>query len=316
MKINVVPFTGATDAVAVISFPHGGVCDYWSYRSAAEGCPYSSKNLDGGAVAAALISTIKSRVAHPASVAASLKLTSLNATVTDSHIIIAVNCNKSASGIRKACNAICKAIVPAALYGQYGIFIRRIIGKTAKDQPRAVSPDRDAFDYVAGKITKGLDALTITLCGKVDKLTSEHIDGIRNGAESKITEKSVSGGKQRKEYGVTIEECCVFNSIKFKNQLEAVVAQDYLMSICALFDNIHDGIIDVDEASLRAIRMANKESRFAKYAAKFLQSRTDEGQERMLYYAASRAQLTAEEVATKVSFSEKDIERIIKSALD
>lgn len=316
MKLQVVPFSSATDAVAIISFPHNGACTYWSYRAAAEGCPYVSEGLDGGAVAAALISVIKSRVSHPASVAASLGLTSLNATVTDTHIIIAANCKKSASGIRKVCNAITKSIVPASLYGQYGIFIRRLIGKTAKGQPKAVAPDREAFDYAATKISKGLDNLSICLCGKVDRLTKDHLDKIVEGAEGKITDKVVSGGKVRKDYGVEIEKCCAFTTLKFKNQLEAVLAQDYLMSICAVFDNIHDGSIDVDDASLKAIRMADKESKLKKYVTKFLQSRTDEGQERMIYYAASRGYLTAEEASSKVSFSEKDIERIVKVALD
>lgn len=316
MKVQLVPFKSATDAVAIISFPHNGACTYWSYRSAAEGCPYTDEHLDGGAVAAALISTIRARVAHPASVAAANGLTSLNATVTNSHVIIAANCKKSASGIRKVANAICKALQPASLYGQYGIFIRRIVGKTSKGVDKPVSPDRDAFDYAAAKLSKGLDDVRICLCGNVSRLTKEHTDQIAAAADSKLTDKTVTGGKPRKDYGVDIEVCCAFSHLTFKNQLEAVVAQDYLMSICSVFDNIHDGVIDIDDASLKAIRMADKESKLDRYATKLLQSRHEDGQERMIYYAASRGYLTADEAATKVNFDEKDILRIVKAALN
>ncbi len=315
MKVQLVPFKSATDAVVIVSFPHGGACTYWSYRSAAEGCPYTSEHLDGGAVAAALVSTVRARVAHPASVAAANGLTSFNASVTSTHIIIAANCKKSASGIRKVANSICKAIQPASLYGQYGIFIRRVVGKTSKGVDKPVSPDRDAFDYAAAKISKGLADIRICLCGNVFKLTKAHVDQIADAAEGKVTDKLVTGGKPRKEYDVTIEECCAWSTISFKNQLEAVVAQDYLMSICSVFDNIHDGTIDIDASSLKAIRMADKESKLDRYADKLLKSRHDDGQERMIYYAASRGYLTAEEASSKVSYDEKDILRIVKAAL-
>jgi hypothetical protein len=316
MKVQLVPFKSATDAVAIVSFPHNSACTYWSYRSAAEGCPYTDEHLDGGAVAAALVSTIRSRLCHPAAVAAANGLTSLNAVVTGTHVIIAANCKKSASGIRKVCNAIIKSLQPAALYGQYGIFIRRIVGKTSKGVDKPVSPDRDAFDYAAAKLSKGLEGLQICLCGNVSRLTREHTDNIAEAAEKKVTDKVVTGGKPRKDYGVDIEVCCTFSTLSFKNQLEAVVAQDYLMSICSVFDNIHDGKIDIDDASLKAIKMADKESKLDRYATKFLEARHEDGRERMIYYAASRGYLTAEEAATRVSFEEKDILRIVKVALE
>lgn len=317
MKLEVIPFTGSQDAVAVISFPHGGITDYWAFKSACEGCPYTDKKLDGGAVCAALTSLIKSRLLHPASEAAASGLTGMNFSVDDSHVIISANCKKSAAGIRKVCNTICKNLRPDKCYGFYSILIGRLYGNNSKGIRTKIRPDRSCFDHCAGKLIKGIDNLSIGLFGRVDKLTKDALDGIKKGADNKLSEMPSLSGTMRTAYDLDIETCCTFETLGFGDQLSAVIAQDYLMSIMPVFDNVHDGKISVEESVLKALKMADKESKFKAFSAKFLKSRTDEGLERMIYYAASRAAFTVEDAVTasKKQLSQSAIESIIKKAL-
>lgn len=317
MKLEVIPFTGSQDAVAVISFPHGGIADYWSFKSAFEGCPYTDKKLDGGAVCAALLSMIESRLLYPASEAAASGLTGMNFSVDDTHVIIAANCKKSAAGIRKVCNTICKNLRPDKCYGFYAILIGRLYGKNVKDVRTKLRPDRSCFDHCAGKLIKGLDSLSIGLFGRVDKLTKDALDGIKKGADNKLGEMPALTGTMRTSYDVEIDTCCTFEVLSFGDQLSAVIAQDYLMSIMPVFEHIHDSKISVEESVLKALKMADKESKFKAFSTKFVRSRTDEGLERMIYYAASRAAFTVEDavLASKKQLSQSAIESIIKKAL-
>lgn len=318
MKIEDIPFTGSQDAAVVISFAHGGIADYWSFRSAYDGCPYTDKKLDGGALCAALCKLVESRILYPASTAAAIGVTNMNFSVDDSHVIIAANCKKSAAGIRKLCKTICQNLRPDRLYSQYGILVGQLYGNNAKDVRTKIRPDRSCFDHCAGKLIGGIDKLSIGLFGKVDKLKSEAITAIKKGCEEKLA--GLPGdlkGTMRTDYGVTVVPCCTFETLSFGDQLSAVIAQDYLMSIMAVFQHIHDGKICVEESVLKAIKMADKESKFVAFSKHFVKSRTDEGLERMIYYAASRAAFTVEDAvaASKKQLNEKSIEAIIKKAL-
>lgn len=318
--LQIIPFTGSQDAVVVISFPHGGVGDYWSFRSAYEGCPYTDKNLDGGATCAAIITFIESRMMHPASNAASIGVSNMSFNVNESHIIIAGNCKRSASAVRKFCNAVCKFIRPADCFSNYSILIGRLYGLVpTKDGPKKVKirPDRSSYDYCASKIMKGLDKLKIGLFGKVERFAEEHVKAIEKAAYDKINEKSVVKGTLRTEYNVPIEPCCEFEIMKFGDQFEAVVAQDYLMSILPIFNHVHDGMICVEESAGKVLKSASKDSKLAAFSKNFIKSRTDEGAERMIYYAASKALFTVEEAvkAADKKTTEGSIKSILQKAL-
>lgn len=317
MKLETIPFTGSQDAVVVISFPHGGITDYWGFKSAFEGCPYSSKNLDGGATCAAVIDLVISRVMHPASMAAAIGVTSMNCSVNSSHVIIAGNCKRSASNVRKFCNAVCKYLRPADCFSNYSILIGRLYGTNDKGTKMKIRPDRESYNYCAKKLMAGLKNISIGLFGKVEKLSDEHLSKIEEAADSKINEKDVDNGKLRADYGVTIEPCCMYETLKFNDQYEAVMAQDYLMTILPIFEHVHDSQICVEESALKVLKNANKESKFAAFGKNFLKSRTDEGSERMIYYAASRALFTVEEAvkASKKGLTQNNIESVLKKAL-
>jgi len=317
MKLSIIPFTTAQDACVVVSFPHGGVADYWSFRSAYDGCPYTDKKLDGGAVCAALVKLVESRVMHPASVAAGIGVTSMNVSVDSSHVIIAANCKKSAAGIRKLTNTICKNLRPDRVYAYYAILIGQLYGVDDKNVRKKIRPDKESYNYCANKLIDGVSKVEVCLFGKVEKLKDEAIDGIEKGAESKLPEMESKKGTLRTEYGTKIEPCCTFETISFGDQFSAVVAQDYLQSIMPVFGNIHDGKIDVEESVLKALKMADKESKFKSFAANFLKSKSDESTERMIYYAASRAAFTCSDAmsASKKDLNKSAIEGIIKKAL-
>jgi hypothetical protein len=318
MKLSTIPFTVAQDAAVVLSFPHGGIADYWSFRSAYDGCVYTDKKLDGGAVCAALLKYVESHVMHPASLAASIGVTNMNVSVNSSHVIIAANCKKSAAGIRKLCNTISRNLRPDRVYVYYAILIGQLFGTDDKDVKKKIRPDKDSYNYCAGKLINGLENLEICLFGKVEKLKDEAIDKIEEGAEGKLPDMKAVKGALRSDYGgIKLEPCCVFETLTFGDAFSAIVAQDYLQSIMPVFCHIADGKISVEESVLKALKMADKESKFKSFAANFLKSKSDESAERMIYYAASRASMTCSEAvsASKKNLSAKDIESIIKKAL-
>lgn len=317
MKLSTIPFTIAQDAAVVLSFPHGGIADYWSFRSAYDGCVYTDKKLDGGATCAALLKYVEGHVMHPASLAAGIGVTNMNVSVSSTHVIIAANCKKTAAGIRKLCNTISKNLRPDRVYVYYAILIGQLFGFDDKDAKKKLRPDKDSYNYCAGKLIDGLDKLEICLFGKVEKLKDEAIDGIEQGASAKLPDMESKKGTLRSDYGMRFEPCCVYENITLSDPFSAIVAQDYLQSIMPVFCHIHDNIISVEESVLKALKMADKESKFKSFANNFLKSKSDESTERMIYYAASRASLSCGDAlsASKKDLSAKAIEEIIKKAL-
>lgn len=318
MKVDVVPFTASQDAVVLISIPHDGIADYWAFKSADDGCTYTDKLLDGGATCKALFAAVERGILHPAFTAASIGVTGMSFSVNKTHMIIAANCKKSASGIRKLCNNICRHLRPGDFYAFYTIFISCLSGVNDKGVKTKIRPDRDAYNYCASKIMKGLDKMSIGIFGKVEKLSDDHIKGIKDGADAKLNEKKIEAGKARSNYGVTITPCCEFETLEFKSSFEAIIAQDYLMSILPVFRHIHDSKICVEVCAAKTLKNANKESKFKSFSNNFLKSRTDEGNERMIYYAASRACITTDDAinASNQKISSSAIENILKKALD
>lgn len=318
MKVEVIPFTASQDAVVLVSIPHDGIADYWAYKSAEDGCTYTDKMLDGGATCKALFAAVERGVLHPAFTAASIGVTGMSFSVNKTHLIIAANCKKSASGIRKLCNTICKHLRPGDFYSFYSIFISCLSGENSKGEKAKIRPDRDSYNHCAAKIMKGLDKMSIGIFGKVEKLTDDHIDGIKKGADGKLNEKKIESGKLRSDYGVTITPCTQFETLDFKNPFEAIIAQDYLMSIMPVFKHVHDNKICVEVCASKALKAAHKESKFKTFSNNFLKSRTDEGNERMIYYAASRACISTDEAisASNQKISSSAIENILKKALD
>lgn len=317
MKLSVIPFTVAQDAAVVISFPHGGIADYWAFRSAYDGCVYTDKKLDGGATCAALLKYIEAHVMYPASMAGSIGVTNMNVSVSSSHVIIAANCKKTAAGIRKLCNLISRNLRPDRVYVYYAILIGQLFGTTEKGEKRKIRPDKDSYNHCAGKLIDGLDKLEICLFGKVEKLKDEAIDGIERGAEGKLPDLKATKGTLRTSYDIKLEPCCVFETIEMNDSFSAIIAQDYLQSIMPVFCHVSDGTISVEESVLKALKMADKESKFKAFASNFLKSKSDESNERLIYYAASRAHLTCADAmsASKKKLNAKDIETIIKKAL-
>jgi hypothetical protein len=308
IKVETVPFAGAQDASIVISFPHNGASNYWATKSAECGKCFTNQKLDGGAVCAGLFMMIRSRVMYPAHVAAGTKITSLNCSVNNSHIIIAANCNNTGGKIKKLITEIVKCLNPHRAKADYAMLIKRL----------GIRPDADSFLHCAGLIAKGIDSkVSIGLYGKVGRLADEVIGRIEVAAEDKIPESEKSSkGQQRTEYGKEIDTCCIFEEIKFTNQVEAVIAQDYLMSIKAVFEHVHDSTISVEDEFMKSLKSADRESRYSRHAAKFMKSRTDDSVERLVYYATSRACFTVEEANTAAGkkLSASSIESIIKKA--
>lgn len=308
IKVDTVPFNGAQDASIVISWPHGGIASYMSFKSAECGCIMAKTKLDGGALCAALFSLIKSKIFYPAHVAAGTNITSINCSVNNTHMIIAANCNKSGGKLKKLITDIVKCLNPFKGKAEYAMLIKRL----------GIKPDKDSFEYCASSMCKGLNkGLAIGLYGKVGKLSDELIGKIELNAEDKLPDcDSSQSGSQRSDYGREIDIYYDLVDLKFSNQFEAVIAQDYLMSIRAVFEHVHDGVVTVEKSFIKAISSADKDSKYKKYAERFMKSRHDESVERLIYYAAGRACFTVAEANEAVSkkVSSAAIMSIIKKA--